>query len=159
MSGDGSFGGGRSLAAPQFPDDDGRVDPVLDRSDDATLLATLGGARVFVPVVAVLGEVATDGSDKNSEMAAVLMTGADGRTALLTFTSVAAMSAWDPTSRPVPVHGRDAARSALADGASALLVDLGRPGFTVIETDDLRHLAEGHALVRTPAGTAWVEPG
>lgn len=153
-----SFGGGRSLASPQFPDDQGLVDPTLDRSDETTLLATLGGARVFVPVVAVLGEVATDGSDKNSEMAAVLMTGADGRTALLAFTSIATMSAWNPTSRPVPVHGRDAARSALAEGASALLVDLGQPGFTVIETDDLRHLADGHVLVRTAAGTAWVSP-
>ncbi|GAA3526814.1 hypothetical protein AFL01nite_04430 [Aeromicrobium flavum] len=151
-------GGGRSLAEPAFPDDDGLVDPALDLADDATVLATIGTARVFVPVVAVLGERATDGSDKNSDMAAVLMTGADGRTALLAFSSLETMSRWNPTSRPVPVYGRDAARAALADGASALLLDLGQPSFSVIETADLEHVAAEHVLVRTPGGTAWVEP-
>jgi hypothetical protein len=151
-------GGGRSLAEPAFPDDDGTVDPTLDLADDTTVLATIGTARVFVPVVAVLGERATDGSDKNSDMAAVLMTGADGRTALLAFSSLETMSRWNPTSRPVPVYGRDAARAAISDGASALLLDLGLPSFNVIETADLEHVAAEHVLVRTPAGTAWVEP-
>lgn len=153
-----THGGGRSLAEPQFPDDDGTQDPQLDLSDDATMLATIGTARVFVPVVAVLGELATDGSDKNSDMAAVLMTGADGRTALLAFSSIETMSRWNPTSRPVPVYGRDAARAAIADGATALLLDVGQPTFHVVETDDLEHVAAEHVLVRTPGGTAWVEP-
>lgn len=156
--GDGSWGDGRSLAEPAFPDDDGQIDPTLDLTDEATVLATIGAARVFVPVVAVLGELATDGSDKNSDMAAVLMTGADGRTALLAFSSLETMNRWNPTSRPVPVYGRDAARAAMADKASALLLDLGQPTFHVIETDDLEHIAAEHVLVRTPAGTAWVEP-
>ncbi|MFS0885486.1 SseB family protein [Aeromicrobium sp. 179-A 4D2 NHS] len=155
---DDSFGGGRSLAEPAFPDDDGRIDPTLDLADEATMLATIGTARVFVPVVAVLGARATDGSDKNSDMAAVLMTGADGRTALLAFSSLETMSRWNPTSRPVPVYGRDAARAALADGASALLLDLGQPTFQVVETEDLEHVAAEHVLVRTQGGTAWVEP-
>jgi len=156
--GDGSFGGGRSLAEPAFPDDDGRIDPSLDLGDEHTMLATIGTARVFVPVVAVLGERATDGSDKNSDMAAVLMTGADGRTALLAFSSIETMSRWNPTSRPVPVYGRDAARAAIADGASALLLDVGQPTFHVVETEDLEHVAAEHVLVRTAGGTAWVEP-
>lgn len=153
-----THGGGRSLAEPAFPDDDGTQDPTLDLSDDTTMLATIGTARVFVPVVAVLGELATDGSDKNSDMAAVLMTGADGRTALLAFSSIETMSRWNPTSRPVPVYGRDAARAAIADEATALLLDVGQPTFHVVETDDLEHVAAEHVLVRTPAGTAWVEP-
>ncbi len=153
-----SHGEGRSLAAPAFPDDDGLRDPALDLTDDASMLATIGAARVFVPVVAVLGELATDGSDKDSEMAAVLMTGADGRTALLAFSSTETMTQWDPTSRPVPVFGRDAARAATADGATAMLLDLGHPTFGVVETDDLAHVAAEHVLVRTPTGTAWVEP-
>lgn len=154
---DDSWGGGRSLAEPAFPGDDGAVDPSLDLTDDTTLLATIGAARVFVPVVAVLGERATDGSDKNSDMAAVLMTGADGRTALLAFSSLETMSRWNPTSRPVPVFGRDAARAALADHASAMLLDLGQPTFAVVETEDLEHVAAEHVLVRTAAGTAWVD--
>lgn len=146
-----------NLAEPAFPGDDGKLDPNLDLTDDATVLATIGTSRVFVPVVAVLGEQATDGGDKDSEMAAVLMTGADGRTALLAFSSLETMNRWNPTSRPVPVYGRDAARAASADGAAALLLDLGEPTFSVIETEDLEHVAAEHVLVSTETGTAWVK--
>ena len=55
---DGTFGGGRSLAEPAFPDDDGLIDQTLQLADEASFLATIGSARVFVPVVAVLGELA-----------------------------------------------------------------------------------------------------
>ncbi len=153
----------RSLAEPQFPDDDGRAAPQLVAAleaaaggDDVGVLAALPQVRVFVPIVPVLGERATDGSDKSADMAAVLMTGADGRVALLAFSSVATLEAWNPAARPVPVLGGDAARAALDEQASALLLDLGAPGFTVVETDDLHHLADGHRLLRTPDGPAWV---
>jgi len=66
-------------------------------------------------------------------MAAVFMTGADGRNALLTFSSVAALEAWNPVARPAPVWGREAAQAALDEGASALLLDLGAEHFTVLE--------------------------
>lgn len=124
-----------SLAEPAFPDDDGLVYPELAAAlgDEAAVAAVLPDVRVFVPVVALLGDQATDGSDKEADMAAVLMTGADGRQALLTFSSVDAMKTWNADARPVPVWGRDAARAALDEGASALLVDLGNPGFTVVE--------------------------
>lgn len=147
----------RSLASPAFPDDDGSTDPRLAAAlgDDVALLEVLAKARVFVPIIALLGEVAADG-DKNAEMAAVLQTGTDGRTALLAFTSVAAMASWDPKARPVPVLGCDAARATLEEGASALLLDLASSSFTVIETTDVEHLAAGHVMVRTPAGAAWL---
>lgn len=147
----------RSLAAPAFPDDDGLTDPALAGAlgDDRAVLEAFAAARVFVPIIALLGEVPTDG-DKNAEMAAVLMTGADGRTALLAFTSIATMAAWDPQARPVPVLGPDAARATLDEGAAALLLDLGSPSFSVIETADIEHLAAGHSMVRTPAGSAWL---
>lgn len=153
----------RSLAAPAFPDDDGLVAPELAAAlgDDARVLAVYGGVRVYVPVVATLGSGGRTetGGDKDADMAAVLMTGADGRQALLTFSSVAAMGQWDPQARPVPVWGRDAARAAIDEGASALLLDLAGAGFTVIETEDVQHLAAGHRLVSTEAGTAWLSEG
>ncbi len=147
----------RDLAAPAFPDDDGAVDPTLATSfgDDIAVLEALGEARVFVPIIPLLGETPADG-DKNADMAAVLMTGADGRTALLAFSSVQTMVDWDPQARPVPVLGRDAARATLAEEASAVLLDLGSPSFTVIETVDVEHLAAGHVMVRTPVGAAWL---
>ncbi|MFT4188256.1 MAG: SseB family protein [Aeromicrobium sp.] len=147
-----------SLAEPAFPGDDGLTDPALAPvlGDTSATLARLGEARVFVPIVAVLGERASDGSDKNADMAAVLMAGADGRQALLAFTSVATLEAWNPQARPVPVYGQAAAQSAVAEGASALILDLGQPHWSVVETDDLRHLAAGDTLAHTPTGTAWV---
>ena len=125
----------RSLGVPTFPDDDGLVDPRLADAlgDDEAVHAVYGEVRVFVPIVAVLGELATDGSDKSADMAAVFMTGADGRKALLTFSSVAALEAWNPVARPVPVWGREAAQAGLDEGASALLLDLGADHFTVLE--------------------------
>ncbi|MEH3034229.1 MAG: SseB family protein [Aeromicrobium erythreum] len=150
----------RTLAEPAFPDDDGSADPALATAlgDDLQVLAVLGGVRVLVPVVATLGEGGRTaaGADKDADMAAVLMRGADGRQALLTFSSLDTLHAWDPHARPVPVLGRDAARAAIDEGASALLLDLGSPGFGVVETEDLEHLAAGHRLVRTAAGSAWV---
>ncbi len=146
-----------SLAEPAFPDDDGTVDPALEAAfgDDFQVLAVLGGIRVFVAVVALLGD-APARTDKEADMAAVMMTGADGRQALLAFSSVATMTAWDADARPVPVWGRQAARAALDEGASAMLLDLASPTFTVIETADIEHLAAGHRLVSTDAGPAWV---
>ena len=150
----------RSLAEPAFPGDDGTVVPELAAAlgDDDAVLRVLGGVRVFVPVVATLGEGGRTaaGADKDADMAAVLMRGADGRQALLAFSSVATMQAWDPSARPVPVWGRAAALAALDEGASAVLLDLGQPHFTVVETDDVEHLAAGHRLVRTESGTAWL---
>ena len=125
----------RSLAEPAFPGDDGLIDPRLADAlgDDAAVFSVYGDVRVFVPIVAIVGERATDGSDKSADMAAVFMTGADGRKALLTFSSAAALQAWNPLARPVPVWGREAAQAALDEGASALLLDLGTENFTVVE--------------------------
>jgi hypothetical protein len=147
----------RSLASPQFPGDDGSVAPLLAAAfgDDLAVVGALAEARVFVPIVALLGEVPAEG-DKNADMAAVLMTGADGRRALLAFSSVAAMAVWDPQARPVPILGRDAARATLDEDAAAILLDLGSRTFTVVETDDVQHLAAGHRLVRSDAGPAWL---
>jgi hypothetical protein len=147
----------RTLASPQFPGDDGSVDPLLAAAwgDDLAVVGALAEARVFVPIIALLGEAPAEG-DKNADMAAVLMTGADGRRALLAFSSVSTMAAWDPQARPVPVLGRDAARATLAEDAAAMLLDLASTTFTVVETEDVEHLAAGHRLVRSAAGPAWV---
>lgn len=152
-----THGHDRSLASPQFPGDDGKVAPELAAAfgDDIAVLQALPDVRVFVPIVALLGEVPAEG-DKNADMAAVLMTGADGRQALLAFSSVQTMAAWDPQARPVPILGRDAAQATLDEGAAALLLDLANPSFVVVETDDVEHLAAGHRLVSSEAGAAWL---
>ncbi len=111
------------------------------------VLTRLQRARLLVPVVALLGEVEHDeqglAHDKSSDMAAVLMKGRDGRTALLSFTSTASLQAWKGDARPVPVTARQAAQAALQDQAAALLVDVAGPVMFVVEGDDLHALASG----------------
>ena len=94
----------RHIPDPGFAGDDGSADPALaaaltayaaDR-DAVPVLRALTGARLLVPVVAVLGEVEVDQNglahDKTSDMATVLLTGADGRQALLAFSSLATLA-------------------------------------------------------------------
>lgn len=155
-----------------FSDDDGSADAAVaaalaayDAAPDAghqPALAALQDSRLLVPVVAVLGEVEYDehglAHDKTSDMAAVLITGRDGRTALLSFTSTAAMRAWNPEARPVAVTARQAARAALQDHADALLVDVAGPVLFTVAGADLRDLADGLVLKAVEGGWGWTRP-
>lgn len=160
----------RRLQGSAYVDDDGAADPELaaalraQAADDAaypSALAALAAARVLVPVVAVLGEVEYDerglARDKSSDMAAVLMTGADGRQALLAFTGTDTLTAWDPEARPVPVSAVLAAQTAVQEGAAAVVVDVAGPHRLVVSGDALHRLAAGWRPVRGEDGTwAWL---
>lgn len=151
----------RLIPDPGFADDTGAAGPAVrtalaayeaDEETYSVALATIAAARLLVPVVAVLGEVEIDPRDpvglprdKSSDMAAVLLTGADGRQALLAFTSTEAMTAWSPHARPVPVTAPVAAQAALHERAAALVVDVAGPVRFVIEGPALRRLAIGPA--------------
>jgi exoribonuclease II len=50
----------------------------------------------------------------------------------------------------------DAARSAVQEGAEALLVDVAGPTTFVVETAELHELAAGRVLTPTAAGYAWL---
>ncbi|KRF35950.1 SseB family protein [Nocardioides sp. Soil805] len=168
----------RHIPDPGFAGDDGRADPAVrsalalptdDPASYGAALLALQDARLLVPVVAVLGEVEVDehglAHDKTSDMAAVLMTGADGRRALLAFTGSDSLADWDAEARPVPVPTRLAAQSAVQDGAAALVVDIAGPATTVVEGDDLTRLAAGWRVVRLQDGRGgqgdqlgWIGP-
>jgi hypothetical protein len=161
----------RVIPDPGFAGDDGTaptelVEALAAWSAEPTtypeVLAALQRSRLLVPVVAVLGDVEYDdhglAHDKSSDMATVLIQGADGRLALLAFTGTGTLAAWDPSARPVPVAASLAARSALQDGAAALMIDLAGPVRFVVEGDDLRGLAEEWQLARVPGGHAWIRP-
>ena len=163
----------RQLAGPGFPGDTGAPDSRLaealaayatDPTSYAEVLAAICAARLLVPVVAVLGEVELDdrglAHDKSSDMATVLLTGADGRQALLAFTATSTLTEWDPEARPVPVTATVAAQSAVQEGAAALLVDVAGPVSVVVEGDDLVRLAAGWTLGRVGERWAWIgSPG
>ena len=162
----------RKIPDPGFAGDSGAVEPELtealaayDADPDARknqTLAMVQGARLLVPVMAVLGEVEYDdrgvAHDKTSDMSTVLMRGQDGRLALLAFTSTESLHLWNPRARPVPLPAAKAAEAALGDDASAMVIDVAGPVMFVVEEDDLRHLARGHALVQLDGRFAWAKP-
>ncbi len=157
---------GRTIPDPGFAGDDGRADPALtaalarDHADPAflpELLAALHGARVLAPVVALLGESerTADGlvRDTSADIAVPVLLDDVGDRALPVFTDVAALAAWDPRARPVPVDGPRAAEVALAEGATALVLDVAGPATASLPGLELRALAEGRG--RRPA---WDDP-
>jgi len=161
----------RAIPDPGFPDDDGTADPAVTAALSAyatgtgeyvDALAALQSSRLVVPVVAVLGELEVDAAglahDKNSDMAAVLLTRPDGRRGLLAFTSAAALTAWNRDARPVPVATATAAQAALQEHADALVVDVAGPVRFAIEGEDLRGLAAGWRLTRVGERSAWIRP-
>jgi hypothetical protein len=164
--------GGRQIPDPGFAGDDGAADARLAAALAAygssperglEVFLALQDARLLVPVVAVLGDVEHDEAglahDKTSDMATVLLQGADGRMALLAFSGMPALHAWDPEARPVPVTARTAAQAALQDGAAAIVVDVAGPATFVVEGQDLEGLARGWTLARVGGRSAWVTPG
>ncbi len=164
---------GTRLLGTSFPDDDGEADETLRAALAAAAadvpgagpqaLSLLQDARLLVPVVAVLGEVETDehglARDKSSDMAAVLLTGADGRRALLAFTGTDSLTAWDPGARPVPVASRLAAQAAVQEGAAAVVVDLAGPATYVVSGQDLTALAAGWRLASVEGSAVWITAG
>lgn len=116
-------------------------------------LAVLASTRLLVAVIAVEDVAVEDGrpvesrvvGDKGSHMAVVSMINAAGEKGLLAFTGLDSMQAWDRLARPVPVPGADAARAALADGATALVIDVQGPARLVVAGDVLRALADWEA--------------
>lgn len=168
----------REIPDPGFAGDEGAADPAIASALAAyavaqgaarsaayvAALVALQGSRLLVPVVTLLGEVEHDEAglahDKSSDMAAVLLTGADGRLALLAFTSLESLRLWDAGARPVPVTAQTAARSAVQEEAAALVVDVAGPTPLVVEGDDLSGLAAGWRLGWVPGRvgerSAWI---
>ena len=162
--------GRRTIPDPGFAGDDGSAHPELaaaiaayasDPGRHLEVFLALQGARLLVPVLAVPGDVEVDPAgrtrEKTSDMATVLVTGRDGRQAMLGFSSVETLAAWRTDARPVPVAAPLVARSALEAGAAALLVDLAGPTTYVVQGDLLEGLARKWVLADTGQGLAFVE--
>jgi hypothetical protein len=126
-------------------------------------VASLCGDRLLVPVVATVTRIGrTAGplaSDKEAEMAVVLLQGRDGRRAMLAFTGLDSLQIWQEGARPVPVTLDVAAKTALAEDAAALVIDPAGPHTLAIEGAVLHELAAGHRLVETePNAFGWAVP-
>jgi hypothetical protein len=161
----------RLIPDPGFAGDTGEADVAVaaalaayarDETAHGDALLALQDSRLLVPVVALLGEVEYDdrglAHDKTSDMAAVLMQGADGRLALLAFTSTESLTRWNREARPVPVAARLAAQSAVQEEAAALVVDIAGPTTLVVQGDDLIALAAGWRRAIVGENSAWIGP-
>jgi hypothetical protein len=164
----------RRLTTSAFPGDDGKASrqtrellAALGREGNPhpylRAVASLCGDRLLVPVVATatrIGRTAgTLASDKEAEMAVVLLQDRDGRRAMLAFTGLDSLQIWQEGARPVPVTLDVAAKTALAEGAAVLLIDTAGPHTLSIEGVVLHELAAGHRLVETePNEFGWAVP-
>ncbi len=166
--------GRRTLSQPNaaFLGDHGDADPTVRAliegaaSDPPTsylrAVAALCGTRLLLPMVAS-GDDSTDGPDpdRHAELAAVSIAAADGRKALLAFTGLDALVAWEPRARPVPATLDDIAATVLETGDDALLVDSAGPVPFVIGDDLIAQLAQGRRLVELEGGGfgwAYLDP-
>lgn len=160
-----------TIPDPGFAGDDGSSDPAVlsalaaatnDPAQRPQAIRAVAASRVLVPVIAMLGEVEYDeqglAHDKTSDMATVLLQGADGRMALLGFTGSEALAAWNPEARPVPVPAQVACQSAIQDNADALVVNIAGPDTFVLEGDDLTAVAAGWELAAVEGGWGWIRP-
>ncbi|MFJ7149939.1 SseB family protein [Streptomyces sp. NPDC100445] len=159
----------KNIPDPGFSDDDGSADPRLsaalaawaeDRSALGPVLQALRGARLLVPVVAVLGEVEEDENglrrEKTSDMAVPTLK-AGGRTALPAFTSTASLARWDSAARPVAVPLRQALEAAAHEKADTVVLDLAGPVPFELTGPALLALAEGRTSIDPLADPAVVE--
>ncbi|WP_069761868.1 SseB family protein [Streptomyces sp. LUP47B] len=159
----------KNIPDPGFSDDDGSADPRLtaalaawaeDRAAVGPVLDALKGARLLVPVVAVLGEVEEDANglrrEKTSDMAVPTLK-AGSRTALPAFTSTASLARWDPGARPVAVPLHQALQAAAQEKADTVVLDLAGPVPFELTGSALLALAEGRTTTDPLADPAVVD--
>ncbi|TDB99839.1 SseB family protein [Nonomuraea longispora] len=143
-----------SIPQPLDPHDDGGAAPAVAAAlaayeagtvGDAEVLAALSGARLLVPVVALLAEseVGAHGlrQEKESEMALPKLVGQDGRHAVLAFTGAGALARWRPDARPIQATALQVCQAAVQERAAAVVVDVAGPVQFVIEGETLAALA------------------
>ncbi|MBB1255490.1 SseB family protein [Streptomyces alkaliterrae] len=154
----------KNIPDPGYAGDDGSADPRLtaalaawqkDPTTEPELLRLLSGARLLVPVVAVLGEVETgpDGlrREKTSDMAVPTLNAPGGRRALPAFTSTDTLARWRPDARPVAVALGQALQATFHEGADTLVLDLAGPVTYQLTGPALRALAQGRDAALPPA--------
>ncbi|TQO18917.1 type III secretion system (T3SS) SseB-like protein [Rhodoglobus vestalii] len=151
---------GRSFDPNPAPDDDGTAPPklmdVITRfqqgdATEAEVVDVVRESRLLIPLLAKAGETTTTDAgltaDKTQELSIVTVTGPDGRAVLPVFSSVTAMSNWNPEARPVPAAGTRVALAAASENTDLVIID---------------PLSDSEFVVRRPAlwsiaqSTQWV---
>lgn len=160
---------GRSLQPNIHANDDGSADEKLLNALDgfragktsvAEVVEVLKNARLLVPLVANLGEADVGQAglkvDKSAELSIVTVRAPDGQLALPVFSSVAAMSFWNPAARPVPNNARTIALAAASEGNTRIVLDPMSQTEFVIRRPAIEAIAKG-ILWQSPEGNADVQ--
>jgi SseB protein N-terminal domain len=150
---------GRGLRSTGFDGDVGAADPGLlaalgDRKDETGLMAAVARARLLVPVVAAPRAVEHSAQpmlEKSTGLAVLTLTLPSGQRGFPVFSSMAALSAWDPSARPSPVTSSRAAAAAVTERCEVMLLDLGSPHEFVLRPSMVWALAQQRAWL--PAHT------
>lgn len=138
---------GRAFQSNAHATDDGRAPEALADALEGFRAGTVGQAvvvaefarsRLLIPLLAELGtggvETGAHGLavDKSQELSIVTVEGPDRRKVLPVFSSVEAMSNWNPSARPVPADGVRVALAAADDGTDLVVLDPGSPAEFVL---------------------------
>lgn len=126
---------GRAFEANPFADDDGTARTELIQAiekfqasgDPSAVFEEFCKSRLLIPLVAALGETGEGANglkvDKSAELSIVTVSAPDGATALPVFSSVQAMTAWNPSARPVPADAVRVALAAASEGNTRIVLD------------------------------------
>lgn len=148
---------GREFSQNSWSQDDGSTPEVLAQTlegelDKGKLFTALAQTRLLIPLLAELGEsgVGAHGQtvDKSADLAIVAVSTPDGKTAIPAFSSVAEMSAWNATARPVPVDVPKLAIAAVTEGHDRVVLDPAGRAIGIRRP----------ALAALAQGLMWTEP-
>jgi hypothetical protein len=148
---------GREFSTNSWSKDDGSTPEVLAEVfardlDKAALFAALAQSRLLIPLLAELGEsgLGPHGEmvDKSADLAIVAVSTPDGKSAIPAFSSVAEMTAWNSTARPVPVESAKLAIAAISEGHDRVVLDPAGAAFGIRRP----------ALAALAQGITWMPP-
>jgi hypothetical protein len=153
---------GRSFEQNSFADDDGKAPAELVkvmadfRSGGAGIEQVVDQIRIsrlLVPLIAQLGEseIGAHGKkvDKSAELSIVTVKSPDDQESLVAFSSVDAMSRWNPSARPVPTDAIRLCLAAASQMSTRVVLD---PG------SETEFVLRRPAIARIAQSLPWVSP-
>lgn len=153
---------GRSFEQNSFADDDGKAPAELVavmadfRSGGAGIEQVVDQIRIsrlLVPLIAQLGEseIGAHGKkvDKSADLSIVTVKSPDDQESLVAFSSVDAMSRWNPSARPVPTDAIRLCLAAASQMSTRVVLD---PG------SETEFVLRRPAIARIAQSIPWVSP-
>ena len=146
---------GRSFEQNSFADDDGKAPAELVAAIARFRSGEIGAeqvidqiriSRLLVPLIAQLGEseIGAHGQkvDKSAELSIVTVKSPDDQESLVVFSSVEAMSLWNPASRPVPTDAIRVCLAAASQMSTRVVLDPGSETEFVIRRPAIAKIAQ-----------------